>query len=384
MTRGRGLATLGLLLVAAARAGSAQAGPEELRLEAGHARVRQRGYDVANAVLLGVSWRRPTDFWTFLSSASLTYAQDSLAAAHGVAAISFPWRTNDRLRTEFGVAGASFSLLSLGRGGNANVFTRQHVVGPNRGAWVGGGIGRSSRDGVRSTASALDAGIWQRLDFLYVSGSITRQATSDLPLLMSAGVPGDPDIDRFHLLDGQIALQVRNGPHEFTLSWISRRGLEGTDADFGALSVGGVLQLTERVALLAGGGRQLADPLRGLPQADVLTLAGRVSLGPKPLPVMQRSLIAQAQVLPVEGGGGELSVRVFASDTMLIDIAGDFSDWQPIALEREGPFWVARVVLPSGKYRVAVRVNLGAWRAPRNLARIRDDYGGEAGLVVIP
>jgi hypothetical protein len=291
---------------------------------------------------------------------------------------------SERLQTEIGLAGASFSLLSLGRGGNVNGFTRQHFVGPNRGSWIGGGMARSSRDGVRSKTSALDAGVWQRISFFYISGSITRQSTTDLPLLMSAGVPGDPDLDRFQLLDGQLAVQVRNGPHELTLSWTSRRGLGGTDASYGALSAGGVLQLTERVALLGGVGRQLADPLRGLPQADVLTIAGRLSLGSKPLPVMQRSAIAQAQVVPAAGGGGELSIRVFASDTMVVDIAGDFSDWQPIPLEREGAFWVARVMLPSGKYRVAVRVNHGGWRAPRNLARIRDDYGGESGLVVIP
>jgi len=382
VTLGR-LAALGLLVIAAARAGGAQSVPE-LRIEAGHALVRQRGFEAASAALLGVSWRMPTDHWTFLSSASLTYAQDSLAAAHGVAAISLPWSVSEHLQTELGLAGASFSLLSLGRGGNVNGFTRQHFVGPNRGTWVGGGVARSSRDGVHSTSSALDAGVWQRIDFLYISGSITRQSTSDRPLLMSAGVPGDPDLDRFRLLDGQVALQVRNGPHEFTLSWTARTGLEGTEADFGALSVGGVLQLAERVALMGGGGRQLADPLRGLPQADVFTIAARLSLGPKPLPVMQRSVIAQAQVVPAAGGGGELSVRVFATDTMLVDIAGDFSEWQPIPLEREGPFWVARVMLPSGKYRVAVRVNLGAWRAPRNLARVRDDYGGESGLVVVP
>jgi hypothetical protein len=77
-------------------------------------------------------------------------------------------------------------------------------------------------------------------------------------------------------------------------------------------------------------------------------------------------------------------VRVFATDTMVIEIAGDFSEWEPVPLEREGPYFVARVRLPPGKYRVAVRINLGVWRAPRNLARVRDDYGGEAGLIVIP
>lgn len=110
----------------------------------------------------------------------------------------------------------------------------------------------------------------------------------------------------------------------------------------------------------------------------------RVSLGPKPLPVLERSLIARASVERLVGGGGELEVRVFAAADLEIVIAGDFSDWRPIRMEREGSVWVARVQLEPGKYRVAVQVNGGEWRAPRNLARVRDDYGGEAGLVVIP
>jgi hypothetical protein len=91
-----------------------------------------------------------------------------------------------------------------------------------------------------------------------------------------------------------------------------------------------------------------------------------------------------AGVVAFAGGGGELVVRVLAVESMLVEIAGDFSDWEPLPMEREGSFWVARARLRPGKHRVAVRVNLGEWRAPRNLARVRDDYGGEAGLVVVP
>lgn len=372
-----------VLLGAAPHVGGAQRAPE-LRLEAGHATVTQRGFDAARAALLAVFWRRPADAFTFLTSANFTYAQDSLAAAQGVAAFDIPWNVSERLRTEVGVAGASFSLRSAGRGGNGNLFLRQHFVDANRGAWLGGGLGGTKRDGIESTSQALDAGVWQRWGYLYLSGALLRSVSEDWPLLLASGVVRNPDDDRYELLDALLALQVRNGPHDFTLSFTTREGIAGTEARFQAMMASGTLQLTERFALLAAGGRQLADPLRGLPQADIVTFSVRVSLGPKPLPVMQRSAIARAEVIPVTGGGGDLVVRVFAADTTHVDVAGDFNNWQPLQLEREGSFWVARVRLPSGKYRVAVRDNLGLWRAPQNLARVRDDYGGEAGLVVIP
>lgn len=363
--------------------GGAQRAPE-LRLEAGHATVNQRGFDAARAALLAVFWRQPTDAFTFLTSANFTYAQDSLAAAQGVAAFDIPWNVSERLRTEVGVAGASFSLRSAGRGGNGNLFARQHFVAPNRGAWLGGGAGGTKRDGIESSSQAVDLGLWQRWGYLYLSGALVRTVSEDWPLLLASGVVRNPDDDRYELLDTQLALQVRNGPHDFTLGLTTRNGVAGTQAHFQAMMASGTLQLTERFALLAAGGRQLADPLRGLPQADIVTVSARVSFGPKPLPVMQRSAIARAEVIPVTGGGGDLVVRVFAADTLLVEVAGDFSDWQPVQLEREGAVLVARVRLPAGKYRVAVRSNHGVWRAPQNIARVRDDYGGEAGLVVIP
>jgi hypothetical protein len=51
---------------------------------------------------------------------------------------------------------------------------------------------------------------------------------------------------------------------------------------------------------------------------------------------------------------------------------------------RDGGAFVHRLTLPTGTHRVAVRVNGGAWRAPRGLAAVADDFGGQAGVVVVP
>lgn len=376
-------AALGVLLLTALHTVGAQAVPE-VRVEVGRAQVSQRGYELARAALVAVFWRQPMESFTFLTSANLTYAQDSLAAAQGVAAFAIPWKSNERLRTELGAAGASFSLRSVGRGGNGNFFGRQHYIAGNRGVWLGAGYGRTKRDGVESWSGAIDAGVWQSSGPLYVSASVARHNSSDWPLLLASGVFRNPDDARYDLVDAQVLVQARNGPHDFTISYSERRGTAGTLAEFRAVAASGTLQITERFGLLGALGQQLADPLRGLPQAFLWSASARLSFGPKPLPVMQRSLIASAEVIPFVGGGGELSIRVFASDTMHVEVAGDFSEWEPLPLVREGPYFISRTELSSGKYRVAVRVNGGEWRAPRNLARVRDDYGGEAGLVVIP
>ena len=382
-------AALGLLVLSVAQVAAAQE-PPEVRLEAGYARVTQPGLGplgagvTSDAALFAVFWRRPTDRWTLYTSANLTYARDSLAAAQGVAAFSFPWLRQEHLRTDVGVAGASFSLRSAGNGGNLNAFARQHYVRDGGGAWIGGASGLTGRNRRRSSAYAADVGAWGRLRFLYGSASVSRQTSSDLLLLATAGVIPGLNTTSYELEDWQLVLQARGGPHEITASWTDRRGVAGAETHVIAVSGSGKLQLTDRVALVATAGRQLADPLRGLPQADIVSASFQVSLGPKPLPVMQRSLIAEALVVPRSGGGGDLEVRIVASDTMVFEVAGDFSAWLPLPLEREGAYWVARFALPSGKYRIGVRANLGPWRAPRNLARIRDDFGGESGIIVIP
>lgn len=384
MTVGRSAArsSLALLALAASVAG-AQRQPE-LRIEGGVAVITQRGFSLENAALLAVLWRPESERLGLVTSANLTYAQDSLAAAQGIAAIDVPWGPSDRFRTEAGVAGASFSLRSAGRGGNGNGFMRQHVVATNYGAWFGVGLGATNRDGVYSRSTSADIGLWQRWGPLYVSAVAARLQSADWPLLLASGVQRDPADDVYDLRDAQLTAQLRYGPHDVALTYTVRDGIAGTNAAFTALHWSGTLQIADRVALVGSWGRQLADPLRGLPQAQVITASVRVSLGPKPLPVLERSLIARASVEPMAAGGGELVVRVFAADALEIIIAGDFSDWQPLRMEREQSTWVARVRLPSGKYRVAVQVNGGEWRAPRNLARVRDDFGGEAGLVVIP
>lgn len=382
-------AAIGLLFLASAPRARAQETPE-VRFDAGYARVTQRwpsflgGTDASDAALFAVFWRKPTERWTLYTSGNLTYARDSLAAAQGVAAMSFPWLTQENLRTDVGVAGASFSLRSAGSGGNVNGFARQHYVRDQAGAWLGAAGGMTRRDGRGRRSYAADAGGWARWRFLYGSLSVARQNSDDFLLLLASGDFGSPRATSYELEDWQLVLQARRGPHDLTASYTLRRPIAGADSAAHALSVNGTLQLSDRLALLASAGRQLADPLRGLPQADLITAALRVSLGPKPLPVMQRATIADARVIPRAGGGGELVIRVEANDTLSVEVAADFSGWKPLPLVREGDEWVARISLPPGKYHIGVRANLGPWRAPRNLARVRDDFGGESGLVVIP
>jgi hypothetical protein len=383
-------AALGGLLVLATAHGAVAQSSSEVRLDAGYASVRQFTYNPADpvayldAALLALFVRKPTERFTFLGSGNVTYTRDSLAAAQAVAAFAFPWERSENLRTDIGAALARFSLNSADRGGNGSGFIRQHYVRDQWGGWLGATAGATSRDDAFRRAYAGDAGAWARWRFFYGSASISRAGSTDFSLLFTSGASASPFAKWYEIDDGQVVLEARNGPHLIAASWTKRRAVAGASLDAKAFSARLSVQLTERVAFQASAGRQLFDPIRGLPEADIVTASLRVNLGSLIAPVFQRSPLAEATVSRIAGGGGRLEIRVFASDTSTVEIAGDFSAWLPLETVREGSFWVARVDLPAGKYHVGVRLGDGPWRSPRNIARVRDDYGGESGIVVIP
>ena len=69
----------------------------------------------------------------------------------------------------------------------------------------------------------------------------------------------------------------------------------------------------------------------------------------------------------------------------LVEIAGDFSEWQPVPLRQTAAgTWEAILAIPRGVHRINVRVSGGAWIAPTGTTRVRDDYEGEVGIFVVP
>jgi len=68
-----------------------------------------------------------------------------------------------------------------------------------------------------------------------------------------------------------------------------------------------------------------------------------------------------------------------------VEVAGDFTDWQPVALRRAGEdMWESVLRIPSGVHRVNVRIDGGSWTAPAGTARAEDEFGGEVGIVAVP
>jgi hypothetical protein len=83
---------------------------------------------------------------------------------------------------------------------------------------------------------------------------------------------------------------------------------------------------------------------------------------------------------------GNVVIRVSAKDVRgdALFIAGDFNQWQPVPMQREGGAWTIRLPLPQGAYHYAFRSERGEWFVPSSIAGRRDDgMGGQVALLVV-
>ena len=76
---------------------------------------------------------------------------------------------------------------------------------------------------------------------------------------------------------------------------------------------------------------------------------------------------------------------VQAAGATRVELAADFTDWQPLALtKRADGMWEAVLQIPSGVHRVNVRIDGAAWIAPAGITRAADEYGSEVGILAVP
>ena len=358
--------------------------PRELRVEAGAAQVRQLNRDSRAAGVVGALFRATDTRYAAITSVSVTFAGDSATAAQGIAALAWRSHAASRWTTEGGVSGAAFGVYELGRGASTDAYVRERVTVEDLSLWVGGAAGRTRRDGFVSHSTAVDGGVAIHRGDLDVSLALGRVHTSDWALLDASQIFLTRAASAYDLFDRTLTLRYSPGPVTFALAQSWRSGQLATTASQSALVGSADLTITPRVSVLVSGGRQLADPLRGTPDARILSLVLRVLALPWRLfEAPDVTTRAFASVAPGPDGV-LLTIRVVAPDSQRVEVAGSFSGWEPLPLRRTADGWEAQVTLGSGRHRVAVRIDGGVWKAPSNLGAVRDEFGGSAGLVVVP
>jgi hypothetical protein len=156
----------------------------------------------------------------------------------------------------------------------------------------------------------------------------------------------------------------------FTGKWLA------TDLDDGAWGAGSGVRLSARTSLWGSVRQDAPDPLYWNPTRRTWSIGLTQRLGRFAAPLVP---VARSQT-------GVVVVRLSADDAPAgtVSIAGDFNNWQPAPMQREGSEWVARLPLAPGVYHYSFRSSSGEWFVPASTAGRRDDgMGGHHAVLVV-
>jgi hypothetical protein len=80
----------------------------------------------------------------------------------------------------------------------------------------------------------------------------------------------------------------------------------------------------------------------------------------------------------------QVSLRVRSAAGRSVEVMGDFTDWQPVALHQTGrDRWEVALPIAPGVHRLNIRVDGGRWGVPPAVAVVADEFNGSVGIVVI-
>lgn len=376
-------------------------------LDAGGARVQQPTSTLRTAGTIGGGVWHARGRLALAAEGSVTLASDSVSAGQYVGRVTMvPWAF---ARTEVDVSATTNGVSLPSGNGTRAIAARQHLqLGPFEVSALAG-VGRTTRVITRlpthRTGHRLGGALaWQRstrLGVLRAGGQYLRGWTDDFQLMEASGIVLGEIASSYAVADRQLDVAWQRGPLWLQVSRAWRVGTGKTVGTASGLHVAAAWSVSGSTTLIAQAGEQLADVVRGVPQARYSGVAVRWN------PIRPRALRRDARALADERGGtlpvaavpdlrgdevlvrrreghGDVTIRIEAPAGAVVEVATSATGWAPTPAMRDGDRWVYRFSLPSGTHRVALRVSGARWRAPRGLAVVDDDFGGQAGLIVIP
>jgi len=353
-------------------------------IDVGVSSVRYDGFlpSGAASVSPALRWERPagilTARGTYLRFESGHRSLQSLLAG------SFLIRpAAHRWRGELGGSLGASRYLDFASFWHATADARLLMLGADRGVWIGGTAGRTSYGRAARPVTAVGIGAWMQRSQVMVGGSATRSFVGDTAY--------SDVVSTAHTGRGPLALDASLGAR-----FASRGGGRGV---FGEASA--TLAVGERTVLFVAGGRYPTDPVSGSVAGRYVSGGVRLRLA-SPARLSARTTIPSAsrpgtpadgdpvadvrlELLPRPNGVVRLVLYVASTSAAGVELAGDFTDWQPLQLRRSANgMWETVLAIPSGVHRLNVRIDGGAWIVPAGLTRAADDFGDEVGIMTVP
>ena len=368
-------------IAALAMAPSAHAQHVERQLDAGLVQASLTGLASTTLLFASGSAREVRERWGWSASASVAQGGTGGPSGFGTAGIelaplaTWGWRTT--IDATLGGAVGFDGTSSAGH-------VRQYALLFGAPVWIGGAIGETRRAVATSPNTMLEAGLAWPMGAHVLTLEARQLRTADFPLVEAAGFGLSRAAAAYDFRDVQLAMRLRTAPVELAFVASYRSGYQATTGEGTTFSAAAEFPVAEGLRGTVSLGRVLADVMRGAPDA---TMAGFSLRWAWPSGHVARSIApasgSEAMIVR-DGTGSTLVLEVRERAEARVELAVSFLDWTPRAMAYEGGRFVARLPLPPGNHRVAVRVNGGRWLAPAGLPRVDDELGGSSGLVIVP
>lgn len=256
--------------------------------------------------------------------------------------------------------------LSANRAGHALAGQALPVVGYESARWQ-----IHARAGLSRYAAEFGG---QRLD------RSVRVADLQLTLMPASSVALVPTLQRFQA-EAEPAFTYAGvsaiATSAMGMAWGSIGQWAGDD-DLGmAWSAGGRLRLHPLIALEVGARHDVFDPLYLQPAQTSWSMGVSMRLGGR-----SRSVRPPVPAAYVDG---RATIRLPVSATKAQpSIAGDFNDWKPVPMQRNGNDWTYVIAVAPGVYNYAFVTAAGEWFVPESVAgRKSDGMGGHVAVLVV-
>jgi hypothetical protein len=237
-----------------------------------------------------------------------------------------------------------------------------------------------------------------RIGGIELSGETGRTVRRDLsapgdlsvydPSPTTSSIGGLPDTLIHRILSNRshVAFNARFERGIVELAGGVARWFAGVGPERTTWQASGVLWLQHGLGLRVAAGQSPLELASQLPSRSYFALGfrfGSPRAARRPSVEDEVSMVAAAfLVQPERSDTVAISIRREGTDR--VELSGDFTDWQPVALAATGSGrWVVRLPVRPGIHQVNVRFGGGPWQVPEGLASVDDEFGGSVGVFVV-
>jgi hypothetical protein len=149
-------------------------------------------------------------------------------------------------------------------------------------------------------------------------------------------------------------------------------------------SVQSAVALAPTIALIASAGVRPSSAAYGIGRSRFMELGARVSPGALRRPRLPGGVRPTAAAFQVDDDHGGRRLRVRVPSARSVELAGDFTNWQPIALKQDDTDeWEVTLPIAPGVHRLAIRVDGDRWTTPPGVVTVADEFQGTVGVIVV-